>query len=89
MSRHTVTSTIVDMVDLNMPPGMTDDERMTWLHKTGEALVRETGMPNGVTENQEIEGGQPVWGLWWTNRTEAPDGPTDSAQREHPEPPCS
>ena len=77
-----VTGTISTMVDLNMPPGMTDAERMAWLHKTGEALVRETGMPNGVTENQDVDGGQPAWGMWWTNHDEAPDGPTSPTKHQ-------
>ncbi|WP_157494901.1 hypothetical protein [Kutzneria sp. 744] len=52
------------MVDLNMPDGMSDEERVRWLREAGEALRRETGQPSGVTENQPGKDGQPVWGVW-------------------------
>jgi len=55
------------MVDLNMPDGMTDEQRRSWLKSTGEALVAETGQPSGVTEPQEGRHGQPVWAIWWTD----------------------
>jgi hypothetical protein len=54
------------MVNLNMPPGMTENERATWLEAIGQALVRETGQPSGVTEQQPGDHGQPVWGVWWS-----------------------
>ena len=55
------------MVNLVMPAGMADGERIAWLHRTGEAPVLAIGMPEGVTENQESTTGNPLWGMWWTN----------------------
>jgi hypothetical protein len=54
------------MVDLNMPEGMSDDERVRWLQELGVALVRETEQPQGMVEDAEGEHGQPVWAVWWT-----------------------
>ncbi|MFC0544153.1 hypothetical protein [Kutzneria chonburiensis] len=55
------------MVDLNMPDGLSDDERVQWLRETGEALRRETGRSSGVTEHQPGKDGQSVWGIWWSD----------------------
>jgi len=54
------------MVDLNMPEGMSEDERVRWLGELGVALVRETGQPQGTVE-AEGEHGQPVWAVWWSD----------------------
>jgi len=54
------------VVDLNMPEGMNDDERVRWLEELGVALVRETGQPQGTAE-AEGEHEQPVWAVWWSD----------------------
>ena len=54
------------MVDLDMPEGMSDDERVRWLEELGVELVRETGQPQGTVE-ADGEHGQPVWGVWWSD----------------------
>lgn len=60
-------ATVGSMVDLNMPDGLSDEERLRWLRETGAALRRETGQPSGVTEHQPGKDGQPVWGIWWSD----------------------
>jgi hypothetical protein len=54
------------MADLNMPEGLSEDERVEWLRRLGRQLVEETGQPSGVTENQPMPDGQPAWAIWWT-----------------------
>jgi hypothetical protein len=41
------------MVDLNMPAGMTTDQRVRWLREIGAALVHETGQLSGEVEHCE------------------------------------
>jgi hypothetical protein len=62
------------MVDLNMPEGMSDDERVQWLQELGAALVRATGQPQGMVEDPEGEHGQPVWAVWWSEEGTACSG---------------
>lgn len=54
------------MADLQMPDGLSESEQQHWLEQLGHQLVEETGKPQGVTEQQHVPGGQPVWALWWT-----------------------
>jgi hypothetical protein len=54
------------VVDLNMPDGMSDEDRVRLLEELGAALVRETGQPQGTVET-EGEHGQPVWAVWWSD----------------------
>jgi hypothetical protein len=65
------------MVDLSMPDGMSDEERVRWLRETGAALARETGQPSGYAEQPQGEHGQPVWAFWWTE--DDADQATDAA----------
>lgn len=60
------------MADLNMPEGLSEDERVEWLRRLGQQLVEETGQPSGVTEDQPGPHGQPVWGIWWTEEPSPP-----------------
>ncbi|MGQ0575848.1 MAG: hypothetical protein ACT4RN_16835 [Pseudonocardia sp.] len=68
------------MADLRMPDGMSESERHEWLKQLGRQLVEETGKPGGVTEQQHVPGGQPVWAVWWT---EEPESRTSPDQRRH------
>ncbi len=52
------------MVDLNMPDGLGDEEKVAWLKKVGEQLKAETGQESGVYEQRETNTGQPVWVMW-------------------------
>ena len=52
------------MVNLNMPDGLTDGERVQWLRNTCAALAEETGHPAGQIIHYPGDG-QPSWIMWW------------------------
>ena len=68
------------MVDLNMPEGLSYEERRQWLRETGAAMAAETGEPSGQVDFVNAEG-QDSWVMWWTE--EEYHGPYETTDGEH------
>lgn len=47
-----------------MPEGLTDEERVAWLHDIGAKLKALTGAKSGTTPAIDIGAAQPVWFTW-------------------------
>jgi len=68
------------MVDLNMPEGLSYEERRAWLKKTGAAIIEETGEPSGQIKFRNAQG-RKSFALWWTE--EEYHGPYETTDGEH------
>jgi hypothetical protein len=66
------------MVDLNMPDGLSDDERVRWLREPGAAVVCETGQPSGQITLCNSDG-HPSWFMWWADEDDLPRDPAVEA----------
>lgn len=71
------------MVDLDMPDGLSYEERRRWLKEAGAAIVAETGEPSGQVKFTNSHG-RTGWAMWWTE--EEYHGPYAASPEEPPNP---
>lgn len=60
-------------VDLQMPQGLSDDERREWLHNKVTELVEVTGQSSGVTEHFINSDGEESWIMWSRENPDEPE----------------
>lgn len=51
-------------IDFVMPEGLTNEERVAWLHEIGAKLKALTGQKSGTTPTIDVGAAQPVWFTW-------------------------